>query len=148
MTATRADVVAEARSWRRTPYRLAQDVKGVGVDCALLLLRVYADLGLIEPFDPRPYPADWMLHRSEEKFLKIVLARAHEISPDQAEPGDVVLFRVARCFAHGGIITIAKPLTVVHAYSHAWQVVEERADQSAIMARQLKTAKFASYWEK
>ena len=66
---TRAAVVAEARSWIGTPYHHAADVKGHGVDCAMLLVRVYCDLGLIEPFDPRPYTRDWFLHRSEERYL-------------------------------------------------------------------------------
>ena len=65
----RAAVVAEARSWIGTPYHHAADVKGHGVDCALLLVRVYCDLGLVEPFDPRPYTRDWFLHRSEERYL-------------------------------------------------------------------------------
>ena len=35
------------------------------------------DLGLVEPFDPRPYTRDWMLHRGEERYLGFLLARAH-----------------------------------------------------------------------
>ena len=74
----RAAVVAAARSWIGTPYHHAADVKGRqgGVDCAMLLVRVYCDLGLVEPFDPRPYTRDWMLHRDEERYLGFLLARA------------------------------------------------------------------------
>ena len=52
--AERVAVVAAARSWLGTPYHHAADVKGRkgGVDCAMLLVRVYCDLGLVEPFDP------------------------------------------------------------------------------------------------
>ena len=35
-----------------------------------------ADLGLVEPFDPRPYTRDWMLHRDDERYLGFLLARA------------------------------------------------------------------------
>jgi hypothetical protein len=56
-------VVAAARTWLSTPYHHAADVKGHGVDCAMLLVRVYCDVGLVEPFDPRPYTRDWFMHR-------------------------------------------------------------------------------------
>ena len=70
--AQRAAVVAEARKWIGTPYQSAQDVRGCAVDCGMLLIRAFVDAGLVEPFDPRPYPPDWHLHRSEEKYLGFV----------------------------------------------------------------------------
>jgi cell wall-associated NlpC family hydrolase len=75
----RAAVVAEARSWIGTRYHNCADVKGAGVDCGMLLVRVFVDTGLCAPFDPRPYPPDWHLHRSEEKYLGFVFDRAHEV---------------------------------------------------------------------
>ncbi len=143
---TRADVVAEARTWLGTPYHLAADVKHHGVDCAMLLLRIYADLGMIEPFDPRPYSSDWMLHRSEEVYLRLVTKRARAITIDEADAGDVVLFRYGRCFSHGGIISARKPLTIIHAFRSARQVVEDRVDNLAEMKKRMGTAQFASYW--
>ncbi|MBV9286737.1 MAG: hypothetical protein JO288_02765, partial [Hyphomicrobiales bacterium] len=115
----RAEVIAAARSWIGTPYHHAADVKGSdgGVDCAMLLVRVYCDLGLVEPFDPRPYTRDWMLHRDEERYLGFLLARARLVTAPGA--GDVILFRVGRCYAHGGIVTQADPLAVVHAHAPA-----------------------------
>ena len=50
----------------------------------MLLVRVYCDLGLVAPFDPRPYTRDWMLHRDEERYLGFLLARAREVV---SEPG-------------------------------------------------------------
>ena len=64
-TATRQQIVAEARSWIGTRYHACADAKGTGVDCGMLLVRVFVDCGLVAPFDPRPYPIDWHLHRSE-----------------------------------------------------------------------------------
>ena len=147
-SAQRQAVVHEALTWRRTPFHHEAMVKGAGVDCALLIWKCYSDLGLIETIDPRPYSSDWMLHRSEEKFLKIVLASAHEITAADAEPGDVVLFKHGRCFAHGGIITVAKPLTIVHAFAQAKRVVEEEVHRNAQLAKKLATARYASYWGK
>ena len=143
--AQRAAVVAAARSWIGTPYHHAADVKGRdgGVDCAMLIVRVYCDLGLVEPFDPRPYTRDWMLHRDEERYLGFLLARARLVKGPAA--GDVVLFKIGRCYAHGGIVTRPEPLTIVHAHAPARVVTEDVVPQSELIGR-LRDAKFASYW--
>ncbi len=145
--ATRAAVVAEARSWIGTPYHLGADVKGAGCDCAMILVRVFCDLGLVAPFDPRPYSNDWHLHRSEEVYLRLLLERAREVTRAEAQAGDVVLFRYGRCFSHGGIVTRAEPFTMVHAFAPARVVLEERVSHNAAIARRLPDARFASYWE-
>ena len=141
--AARAAVVAEARSWIGTPYHHAADVKGAGVDCAMLLVRVYADLGFVEPFDPRPYPPDWMLHRSEERYLGFLLARAGRV--ERPGLGDVMLFRVGRCFAHGGIVSALNPLRIVHAFATVRLVVEDDPTWTEL-APKVSDAIFASYW--
>jgi NlpC/P60 family putative phage cell wall peptidase len=140
----RAAVVAEARSWLGTPYHHAADVKGAGVDCAMLLVRVFCDLGLVPPFDPRPYTRDWFLHRSEERYLGALLARAREVRAPGL--GDIVLFRMGRCFAHGGIVIKAEPLTIIHAFAPARCVLEDEIRRSAELTARLKAAKFVSYW--
>jgi len=141
----RAAVVAAARSWIGTPYHHAADVKGAGVDCAMLLVRVYCDLGLVEPFDPRPYTRDWMLHRDDERYIGFLLARAREVQAPRV--GDVILFRFGRCFSHGGIISGADPLTIIHAFAPARIVLEEEVMRSAELFERLRIAKFASIWE-
>ena len=90
-TDARAAVVAEARSWIGTPYHHCADVKGRrgGVDCAMLIVRVYCDLGMVETFDPRPYPPDWMMHRDEERYLGFLMARARAVtSPERPQRAD------------------------------------------------------------
>ncbi len=142
--AERAAVVAAAREWIGTPYHHMADIKGVGCDCAMLLVRVFCDLGLVESFDPRPYTRDWHLHRAEERYLDYLLARAHEVQAPQA--GDVILFRYGRCFSHGGIVTHSNPLTMVHAFHPARVVLEEVVVRNAEIAARLAQSKFASYW--
>jgi NlpC/P60 family putative phage cell wall peptidase len=142
----RANIVAAARSWVGTPYHHAADVKGVGVDCAMILVRVYCDLGLIEPFDPRPYTRDWMLHRDDERYLQFLLCRTQIVAAPGA--GDVIVFRVGRCFAHGGIVTRTEPLTIVHAYAPARAVLEEEVARNGELAQRMRAVKFASYWER
>lgn len=140
--AARSAIVSAARSWLGTPYHHAADVKGAGVDCAMILVRVYVDLGLVEPFDPRPYTKDWFLHRDDERYMGHLLARAREVAEPQ--PGDVMLFKIGRCFAHGGIVTSAAPLTIIHAFAPARCVVEDEIHRSPELAA--RPHKFFSYW--
>jgi hypothetical protein len=87
---------------------------------------------------------DWHLHRSDERYLGFLLARAHAVAAPQ--PGDVILFKYGRCYSHGGIVTIADPLTIVHAFAPARIVLEEEIGRNAEVAVRLGNARFASYW--
>lgn len=108
-------IVAEALTWLDTPYHHLGDVKGFGVDCAMLLVRVFCDTGLVPPFDPRPYAPDWHLHRSEQKFLGYMEQYGHRVEGDP-QPGDVPLFQYGRCVSHGGIvISVEQDVLMVHA---------------------------------
>ena len=127
----RLRVVAEARRWTGTPYHAQADILGAGVDCGMLIVRVFVDAGLVAPFDPRPYPPDWHLHRAEERYLGFVFDHCHEVA--KPEPGDVIVFRYGRCFAHGGIVTRSEPLTFVHAFSPAGAVIEEALERNAAL---------------
>ncbi|QXX74231.1 hypothetical protein [Methylovirgula sp. HY1] len=141
----RAAVVAEARSWIGTPYHNCADIKGVGVDCGMLLIRCFVDTGLCAPFDPRPYPPDWHLHRGDERYLGFVFDRCAETQ--EGAPGDVIVFRYGRCYSHGGIVTNAAPLRFVHAYWPCKQVVEEDLSRSLKLSHPDRAAKLFSYWK-
>lgn len=140
----RARVVAVARGWIGTPWHHMADIKGVGVDCAMLLVRVFVETGLVPPFDPRPYTRDWMLHRGEERFLAHLFAHAHEAT--KPRPGDAVVFKFGRCFSHGGIVSALEPLRVVHAFAPARIVLEEEIGRNADVGARLASARFASFW--
>jgi hypothetical protein len=140
----RAAVVAEARSWVGTPYHHHAAVKGAGVDCGMLLVETFVRAGLIERFDPRPYPPDWHLHRSEEKYLAFVFEHGRRV--DEPRPGDVVIVRYGRTFSHGGIVTSARPLVAVHAFQPYGRVLEEDLATNPEVARRLHDCAFASFW--
>jgi cell wall-associated NlpC family hydrolase len=118
----RAAFVAEARTWLGTPFRDQGDIKGKSgaVDCAMLLVRCAVDTGIVAPLDPRPYPPQWHLHRTDERFLEIVRRFAREVER-APKPGDVIVYQVARCFAHGGIVI--ENNHVLHAYYKTRQVI-------------------------
>lgn len=130
---TRETIVAEARSWLGTPYHHRARVKGAGVDCAQILIAVFAAVGLIDDFDPGEYPPDWMLHRDDERFRRFVEAYADPIARANLLPGDLALYQVGRCFAHGAIV-IDWPL-VVHADSRSRRVTLAEGDSGWLAER-------------
>ena len=127
----RAAAVAEALSWQGTPYHHAARLKGVGVDCAMLPAAVYRTAGLIPDFTVAHYPPDWHLHRDVERYLDIVTRYAAEV-PAPTGPGDFVLYRWGRCFAHGAIV-IAWP-EIVHAVIQVG-VIRDRGDAGRLADR-------------
>jgi hypothetical protein len=141
---SRAAVVAAARSWIGTPYHNCADIKGVGVDCGMLLVRVFVDTGLCAPFDPRPYPVDWHMHRSEERYLGYLDARCRQVS--QALPGDIMVLRYGRCYSHGGIVTRIRPFALVHAFQPAGCVLEEDIEHNSVLRDASRSPRFFSYW--
>jgi cell wall-associated NlpC family hydrolase len=139
----RAAVIAEARSWIGTPYRHMGRAKGKsgGVDCAQLVWAVFHGCGLT-PFLPlEPYPPDFMLHRDAERYMNVVLERAREVEYPQA--GDLVLYRVGRLFAHGGIVDAPGWPRIIHAWFAARAVIADRGDAGPLAHRQYK---FFSRW--
>jgi cell wall-associated NlpC family hydrolase len=115
----RARIIAEARSWLRTPWHHEGRTKGVGVDCAQFLIGVYVAAGLVDEFQTDQYPPDWHLHRDEPRFLAYLLQYAEQVNSPL--PGDVCMFKYGRHAAHGSIV-VDWPL-VVHAYKDDGMVV-------------------------
>lgn len=134
----RAAVIAEARSWIGTPWRHCADVKGQAVDCAMLLVRTFVDTGVIPAFDPRPYPRTWYLHQEHERFLEWIVDHLGgvEIARDTARPGDVLVYRIGKCFSHGTVLV--DPQTVVHAFYKNGRVVLTETFDPELGSRQAR----------
>lgn len=130
---TRQVIVAEAMTWLKTPYHHRQRVKGVGVDCAQILIGIFTAVGLVEPFEVENYPADWMMHREEDRFRLKVREYADQIALEEVQPGDVALYLVGKCFAHGAVI-LDWPL-VIHADSRYGAVTLAEGDQGWLAGR-------------
>jgi len=123
--AQRARVVEAALGWMRTPFHDNACLKGVGVDCAMLVKAVYEEAGLVDQFEVSAYSAQWFLHRSEELFLGYVSKYARPIEESEAGPGDIVVFKIGRCFAHGAIVA-DWPQRIIHAHKLSRMVIESR----------------------
>jgi NlpC/P60 family putative phage cell wall peptidase len=123
--AERAAVVAEAKSWLGTPWHHMADVKGAGVDCGMLLVRIYTDLGLAPKFDPRPYAQQWFLHQDEERYLAWVKKYCVQVEREETAAGDIQLYQFGRTKSHGAIVVDDE--LMIHAYFQAEQVeIRER----------------------
>ena len=130
-------IVQEAKSWLRTPYHHHGDVKGVGVDCAMILVRVYAVVGVTdESVDPRPYPQDWHLNRDSERYLDTVMPYVREISEQEVKPGDLVLTKFGRTYSHSAIV-VDYP-RVIHAYAVDKLVTYADLDKDPFVTREKK----------
>lgn len=127
-------VVAEARSWLGTKYHHHADIKGSGVDCAMFLVRVYVDSGLVPPFDPRPYPPYFYMHSSEQKYMNWVEKYGHPV--DEGEPADVALFQFGKAISHGGVYIGDDYM--IHAFQQAGSVVISEIQRSPMLAKRFK----------
>lgn len=113
---TREQVAAEALTWWQTPYHEHGRIKGIGVDCAMLLAEIFEVCGCIGHVDAGNYATQWHLHRDEEQFLAWVLTVGGRELPEGAAPalGDIALFRYGHCYSHGAILVNADQW--LHAY--------------------------------
>jgi cell wall-associated NlpC family hydrolase len=137
----RGAVVAEALEWVGTPYHENARLKGIGVDCAMLLAEVYERAQVVPPIDPGDYSPDFALHHSEEIFLSWLERYAKETTTPRA--GDVACFKFGRCFSHGAILTDDGG-TIVHAMKRDRAVVLGRVGDGFLAERDVK---FFTLWD-
>lgn len=127
---SRAAIVAEAMSWRGTPYRHQASLKGAGTDCLGLIRGVWRAFYGPEPEGLPAYTPDWAEATGEEALLAAARRRLCERPISAMAPGDVLVFRMAlgAPAKHAGVL-VSPPAegrgSIVHAY---WgrEVVESR----------------------
>lgn len=111
---SRVAIVAEARRWIGTPYHHQASRKGVGCDCFGLVRGVWRAFYGAEPETVPAYSRDWGEAGGVETMLETGRRHLVERGIGEAEPGDVVVFRMRRGVAkHAGIL--ATPGTFIHA---------------------------------
>lgn len=126
----RTAILAEARAWIGTPYQHQASVKGAGCDCLGLVRGVWRACVGPEPQAAPAYTPDWAERCDEETLLAAARAYLVERRCEDAEPGDVLLFRMdARSPAkHAAILD--EEMHLIHAY---W-------------GRAVVRARFAPWW--
>jgi NlpC/P60 family putative phage cell wall peptidase len=119
---TRAEIVAEARTWLGTPFVHQGRARGVAVDCLGVVAMVGRALGLTD-YDRTDYGRIPNPRRMRAE-LRVHLA---EIPLAEARPGDVVHLAWSRQPMHLGILTEEG---ILHAYSAIPAVVEHPLDDA------------------
>lgn len=122
---TRADIVAEARTWLGTPFVHQGRAKGRAVDCLGLVACVGSALGLtaaehVERTDYGRIP-------NPRRMRAELQAHLDEIPVAFAGEGDVVHMAWTRQPMHLGILT---DVGILHAYSAIPAVVEHPLDDA------------------
>jgi NlpC/P60 family putative phage cell wall peptidase len=106
-----------ALSWVGTPYHHYACVKGVGVDCAMLLVGIAREAGIVaHDWSPDWYAQHWHLHQTTELYATMLGAQgATRKTLEAACPGDILLFRwlPQQPASHAAILLPAD--TIVHA---------------------------------
>lgn len=135
----RAAVVAEAMSWRGTGFHHGARLKGVGVDCAQLVIAVFSACGLVEAPAIEFYAPDWFLHEDRDRVLEAL--RPHCVPVDWVAPGNIALFRYGRAVSHCAIVVEALPEPmVVHSFRGVGVTLESIARGTPLRDR------LASFW--
>lgn len=124
---TRAEFVAEARSWVGVPYA-ATGTSRKGCNCLGFIVAVARDVGLTEIYELyRPWER---MSRPETQFslLRDLSRTLFRIGPDDAAPGDCLLFDRGLGLTHVAIITErdARSTMIINADNHKRKVCEYR----------------------
>ncbi len=120
---TRAEIIAEARTWKRTPWRHQGRLKGIACDCVGFIVGVPVALGIFPPeFDVNGYPrqGDW------QKMKSVLDTYLDRVDPKRAMGGDVLWLRVGRIPQHLAILTFDG--TIIHAVDPRRGVAEHILD--------------------
>lgn len=119
-------IVAEAQTWLGTPHVNMAKVKGVGVDCGMLLIGVLEGARIIktDTINIAPYSNMWHLSHSEEWFLRYVQKYCNEVTDLQI--GDFLLYKYGRCISHAAIYIGQDK--VIHALIDQGVVITEMSD--------------------
>lgn len=134
----REDIVAEALTWKGTPFVHRAGVKGHGCDCLFFFLRVYQAVGLVGEVEMPDYPQDWHFHHSEELYLEGVKKYLREVTAPL--PGDVALYTFGRTVSHAALV-LDWPDCI-----HAWHRGREVQLVDGLSSAELGGQRLHSFW--
>lgn len=129
---TRDAIVAEARTWIGTRFHDNAGIKGVGVDCMWLVLRIYQAVGLVPDVKVPDYSPQFPQHRDDEPFLREIEPWVEEFAGPPLE-GDIVIWKFGRAFAHSAIVV--KWPRIIHAHKPAGTTLEDDALRNRALMR-------------
>jgi hypothetical protein len=126
-------IEAKAREYVGTPFHQQGRVKGLGMDCAGIVLCVGEDLGLcyrdgrkIHRFDYKDYGMFPVLDAMQTEADKIFVKKAL----NEMIPGDILTMRAPFIVHHMAIVSQLKQgLGIIHAYGGVGKIVEHLLDE-------------------
>ena len=124
MTPQQTQIIEEARSYISTRWR-HQGRSRAGIDCIGLVIEVAKTVKGWD-FDITDYPRQ----ATDETMLNLCREHFVTVSMDDLQPGDVLVMRFEnqRHAAIVGDYPHSEELSIIHAYSVARKVVEQRLD--------------------
>lgn len=146
----RAAVVREALSWVRTPFKWEASIKGVGVDCARIIAASFSNPG-VASVDiaklPRVSP-QWFMNCEKAVYIdgvkNMLNAVEYNMQDEIPQPGDVVLAKYGRDWAHGAIV-VEWPKVVAAAPGRGVVIWKNIYESPHYMGRELKLFRL-SHW--
>ncbi len=133
MTATRAQIAEEARTWIDVPYVHQGYSKTWGCDCIGFVRAVGEEAGALDPSTTERVAARYSGY-SRETNQKRMGAALEEflvcIPKDTATTGDILWIKIAKSPRHLGIIT--EPGIVIHSDLLNGRVIEHGIDSSRV----------------
>ena len=112
----RARILSEAKSWLGTPYCHQASRKGAGCDCLGLVRGVWREVYGKEPLSVPPYTPNWAEESGEETLLNAANECLQPIEIEDAEPGDIILFRMHPNLPCKHIAILSGSTKMIHAY--------------------------------
>ncbi|KAA5599841.1 NlpC/P60 family protein [Blastochloris sulfoviridis] len=119
MSPIRIAAVAAARRWIGTPYRHQASVIGVGCDCLGLVRGVWRELYGSEPEIAPAYTPDWAEAAGREALAEAASRHLVPRALEDAQPGDVLLFRWRAGLPAKHAAILVEPARMVHAHDGA-----------------------------
>lgn len=120
-TVTTRQITRQARTYLGTPFHHAGRVKGVGVDCAGLVICVGHDLRLLH--------TDYTAYGRQPvggTMTRLLNEQMDEVPLSEARAGDVFLMRFRREPQH---LAMKTSKGIIHSYMGVGKVVEHRLDK-------------------
>ena len=112
----RGAILSAAKGWIDTPYQHQASVKGAGCDCLGLIRGIWREIYGDEPLKTPAYTPDWAEALGQETLLNAAKTCLRPISKDAAQPGDILLFRMAPRVPCKHIAILSAPDRIIHAY--------------------------------
>ena len=133
----RALIVAEALSWRGTPYHHQQSTKGVGCDCLGLVRGIWRALYGAEPARAPNYSRDWAESKGEETLRAACEAFLRPVTAEETHAGDVLLFRMTPRAVAKHLGVLIAPGRMVHAFEGSG-VIEQSVQEFITRRRHVR----------